>query len=62
TGRAEFLNEIGGFDFIVCDDGASDVYVNPADIRGERLSNGDEADFHVEQAERGWTARNVRKT
>lgn len=62
TGRAEFFNEFRGFDFIVCDDGASNVYVNPADIRGGRLSNRDKVEFDVEQAERGWRARNERKT
>ena len=58
TGTVKWFNESKGFGFITPEDGSKDVFVHQNGLV-DRISDGDEVTYEVEQGQKGPQASNV---
>ncbi|MEZ3116407.1 cold-shock protein [Halobaculum sp. MBLA0147] len=58
-GNVDFFNDTGGYGFISTDDSEEDVFFHMEDVGGPDLTEGEEIEFEIEQADKGPRATNV---
>ncbi|GGM67225.1 CspA family cold shock protein [Halarchaeum rubridurum] len=58
-GTVDFFNQTGGYGFIETDDADEDVFFHMEDVGGADLTEGEEIEFDVEEAQKGPRATNV---
>lgn len=58
-GTVKFFNQSKGFGFITPEDGSKDVFVHQNGLV-DRISDGDEVTYDVEQGQKGLNAVNVK--
>ena len=59
NGTVKFFNISKGFGFITPDDGAKDVFVHQSALT-DKIAEGDQVSFEIEETEKGLKAVNVR--
>ena len=60
NGKVKFFNVSKGFGFIAPDDGSKDVFVHQSGLI-DKITEGDEVSFEVEQGQKGLSAVKVKK-
>jgi cold shock protein len=60
-GKVKFFNETKGFGFINDNETGKDVFVHSSGLQ-DKVREGDEVSFEVEQGKRGLNAVNVRRS
>ena len=58
-GTVDFFNQTGGYGFIETDDADGDVFFHMEDVGGADLTEGEEIEFDIEEAQKGPRATNV---
>ncbi|GGN22676.1 cold-shock protein [Halarchaeum nitratireducens] len=58
-GTVDFFNQTGGYGFIETDDADEDVFFHMEDVGGADLTEGEEIEFDIEEAQKGPRATNV---
>ncbi|MFC7045890.1 cold-shock protein [Halobacteriaceae archaeon GCM10025711] len=61
TGTVTHFNAENRYGFIETDASEEDVFFHMEDVGGEDLSEGDEVEFDIEQADRGPRAANLER-
>ena len=59
-GTVKFFNDSKGFGFIAPDDGSKDVFVHQSGLI-DKITEGDEVSYDVEQGQKGLSAVKVKK-
>ena len=59
-GTVKFFNDSKGFGFIAPDDGSKDVFVHQSGLI-DKIADGDNVSYDVEQGQKGLNAVNVKK-
>ena len=59
-GTVKFFNDSKGFGFIAPDDGSKDVFVHQSGLI-DKIVDGDNVSYDVEQGQKGLNAVNVKK-
>ena len=59
SGKVDFFNDTGGYGFISTEDADDDVFFHMEDVGGDDLTEGEEIEFDIEQADKGPRATNV---
>lgn len=59
SGEVDFFHDTGGYGFISTEDSDEDVFFHMSEVGGEDLSEGQNVEFDIEQADKGPRATNV---